>query len=909
MNIDKAKTHLYLLFAVLFIFVGIPFSYAQDDLDRSYLIHADFNHIDQRTFPIEMVASITNKSKTPVSELQWIFYPNRFLNELPNLNDLNYRRIYPNGFSKGYLKIVSLKLNDEEIADQMQMISVEPLPDHTLYSLQLDQALEPGETKKFFFTLELKVPRKFGSFGYYRDRLTLSGGWTPFVASYRNGKFYPTDQSPKANWNVTIKTTHREIAGSQFIDAETNPNEKTFVKENTGQFPIQIGPSLKKKSYAHNDFQLQVVYDEKKPEKIIQPLVAVFNPLADYVGDLSIDSSLLRKNLTFVQAPLREMLTVDAGDMSFFSDRAYKLIQGLQPFHNVPLIRMTFSQMFFDQISRKENAEDYYWITEVVSSQLTEDFLNTQHYKYRDARNIGVVKFFSIFPLIDLIIHTPQFAFFDVFYDFVYPYDPVRDEFSRFQHRRQYGRSVLAHMIDELGEEKVHEVVMAYVKNSDKTFEQITEEQVGKKLDQRFVHWKSQRPVVNYKIDKIKTKKSTDGYDYQVTIEKQSSKIFEEPVQIMAVEKTGKQQMITWDSEETKHTFELKTQAKLKSVEIDPNRRLLETKLSDNRDPAYWKFVLTEFFAEYDFNAGKPLIFAQSQLRKKYGGQDRYNLGGFYEVDSYGVNVGYVRLFGTILDSLRLSNGLGIQYNFSRLTQDTVDVDAPVPTSVIVTDSGFLTSLTTSYSFGNQVSYTNPLQGGYGGLAFTYGSKAFGGDFNYYSSSLHGAWVFKLHPSHLLAFQGLFGVAGPDSMPSQIQFRLGGITTMRGLGVSDEKYIGRNILMVSGEYRHFLIQDCDVNLGLFRVRDVQGALFGDAGRVTNTVQEDANQAVLGAAATSTTFSDLFEIQHFETDVGYGLRFFVDYLGVSTSIIRFDLARSLSDKSQGYRFYFGVTQSF
>ena len=132
---------------------------------------------------------------------------------------------------------------------------------------------------------------------------------------------------------------------------------------------------------------------------------------------------------------------------------------------------------------------------------------------------------------------------------------------------------------------------------------------------------------------------------------------------------------------------------------------------------------------------------------------------------------------------------------------------------------------------------------------------------------------------------------------------------MRGLGISQERYIGRNMLLLSGEYRHFLIQDCDVNLWLFRVRDIQGALFVDGGRVTDTVQEKADQAVFGASSPATTLADVFKIQHFQADTGYGLRFFVDYLGVSPGLVRLDLAKSLTDDSQPYRFYFGVTQSF
>jgi hypothetical protein len=905
--VDKAKTHLWIISAGLLALGFFSTAFAQEDLTRTYSIKADFRHIEKRNFPIEMDAVITNRTQSAIPNLVWMIYPNRFLKELPNLNDLNYRRIYPNGFSSGSIDIHSLTANGVDVLSKFELKSQLPIPEKSLYSLQLDQPLLPGETRTFHFVMTLHVPEKFGSFGYYRDRLTMSGGWTPYLVSYRDGAFQPTDQSPKADWKVTLTSDATVVIGSEVV--EKGIADTGFARTNSGQFPLQIGKYLKTAEMKQNGYQLKTIVDERKPEKILPSIENIFQPWVSYVQELKADESTTSKNISFVQAPLREMLAVDANDMSFFSDRAYKVIKVLRPFHNVPLIRLMFAQLIQPQVLKKENARDYQWVSEVVATQLTEDFLQTQHYKTRDARKLGVMRLFSIFPLIDQLIHTPQFAFFDVFYNFSYPYDPVRDEFVRFQHRRQYGKSIIAHMEDELGEKAVKDIVLAYVQNPNESFLKISENYSQKKLQDRFDHWTSQRPVLNYRLRKVKSKKTDDGYNNSILVQKETNKPIQEPVEIRVEEKNGKNQTMIWDSTETEHTFNFKTDSKVDVVEVDPRQRLLETKLSDNRRPPYWKFVLTEFFLEYDLNANQPLLFIQSQLRKRYGGQDRYNLGGFYQADSYGTNVGYTRLFGRSLDTLRLSHGLGFQYGFSRLNSDDVLVDSNPDQVVRVTDAGFLSTVTASYFFGNQISFTNPLQGEYGGVSFTYGSSSLGGEFDYYQASASFSKVFMLHPSHLLAFRGFFGVSGPDDMPSQVQFRLGGITAMRGLGIGEEKYIGRNLALFSGEYRHFLVQDIDFNLGIFRVRDIQGALFTDAGRATDTVQERADARVFGAGTPKTSINDTFDVRDFQTDAGYGLRFFVEYLGVSPALLRFDLARSISDQKQGYRFYFGVTQSF
>jgi hypothetical protein len=126
--------------------------------------------------------------------------------------------------------------------------------------------------------------------------------------------------------------------------------------------------------------------------------------------------------------------------------------------------------------------------------------------------------------------------------------------------------------------------------------------------------------------------------------------------------------------------------------------------------------------------------------------------------------------------------------------------------------------------------------------------------------------------------------------------------------VNDDRFKGKNILLSSAEYRHFLFQDTDVNLGLFRVRELQGALWTDAGRVTDTVQEHADELAFGASS-STTWADVFDVRHYQTDLGYGVRFHIEWFGVNPALLRFDAAKSLTEWGDPVRFYFGVTQSF
>src|SRR5262249_11812117 len=151
--------------------------------------------------------------------------------------------------------------------------------------------------------------------------------------------------------------------------------------------------------------------------------------------------------------------------------------------------------------------------------------------------------------------------------------------------------------------------------------------------------------------------------------------------------------------------------------------------------------------------------------------------------------------------------------------------------------STHLTSISASYGFGDELSTTNPLRGGNAEVSATWGSKYFGGDVNSYAVGADAAWILPFHPSHFVALRGSLGRTGPSGIPSTLQYHLGGINSIRGLSVDDDRFKGRNIFLLGGEYRHFLIQDIDVDLWVFRLRDLQGALFVDTGNVTDTVQE------------------------------------------------------------------------
>jgi hypothetical protein len=877
-----------------------------DPLSRSYRIEADFRRFEKGSVPIALQVEIENRGIRPVEELLWILYPNRYRNELPGLNDLNYRRVYIDGFSAGGLDSEEVRVGEN--GSRFEPIAVEGIPPGTIFRLPLPAPLRSGERTVIFYRGNLRIPEKYGSFGHARGVLTLSGGWYPYIASFRGGRFRPEDLPPRADWRVAIQRDRDLILNGRFFPL--SPGDlPTWESTGAREVSLLFGKDLKRSALGGRSIRPEIFLPAGFSGEGVGPLRELLIRWMEFVER----HPELTRDVTepvSVFSPLREALAEDGEGMTYLSDRAFRLFPTIRQYHTPPIVRGLFRQLLLPRISRRESSRDYDWIARAVAWSWTERFMRENAYVHRDARTLGPMKVFSFLPVIDQVIYAPQFAFLDVFYDFIYPIDPLRDDPLRFNHSRTDGRTIFAHLQDEVGAEEAERIADEYTRSEGKRFVDVAEGVAGKGMEESFRRWIDPRPAVNYVLGKPSRRTTSTGYAYDVTVRRESDRTFREPVELGVVTKKGERFRLLWNDPKESHTFTFESESKIASVEVDPRGRLWETKLSDNRIPPRYKLVLTDWILNYDFNNRSPEAYVATQFRRSHGGRNRYNFSGSYASESYGASIGYTRLFGRLIDRLRLSHGLSFGFGFTRLGDDTALAERPPISSIPVRvgSAGNVTTLSVSYGFGNQLSLTNPLEGGGGAVSASWGSDRFGGDSNYYRLGLGGSWVFRLHPSHLLAARFQIGFSGPEGIPSQIQYFLGGLSGIRGLSFDDDRFKGKNLLLSSLEYRHFLLADIDVNLGILRVREIQGAFWTDAGRVTDTVAERAARIAFGSSP-ATTRGDLFDLRHFQTDVGYGVRFHIEWLGVNPALFRFDAAKSLTESGDPVRFYFGVTQSF
>lgn len=865
---------------------------AQEGLRPRY--HAQVQVVSSTEVKMDLEVTLSHNCANEIKSISWINYPNRFLSQRGPLDDINYYQYYPGKPSQVQLKAEAYLEDDQAISLHASKT--------LMWEMPLINPLAAGREKKIKMRASLVVPRQFGTFGQYRKDLFLLGLWMPVVASHEcNSGFDVKKIPPQANWKIKIDSEIEAFLSNQKVSPKAT---QTFEFPQTELISLRARPKFHSSRFQNKNGEVHVHFQKKETKKIIQEFEKLSQSWMSFIDEEYSHEPFL---ITFIQTPLRDLLVQTEHHVSYFSDRAFKVVSPLRKYHSLPIIQGMFKQFFTNIVHRNETQQDAVWVEELISWSESQRWFKKMNLKNQDARQIKSIKLMSFLPSIDQVLYSPQFSFVDTFYNNIYSQDPIKDHPIDFFRTSNKGRIVFENMTDQFGEERVSQVVQAYTNQLGQPFINIAEAKLEKSLKEEFEFWLSKRKPINYKINKIESKKSLGKYQHKIQVVKEGADKIPEPIDVKVEEKNLKKNFI-WNDKESIKEFEWESSSKIKSVEIDPRGRRLETKKSDNRYPPRYKFILTEIILNYDVNQKEPLFLVSGLLRKISYDPHRFHFSGSYFGDTYGAGVGYSRLFGRFLDGIRMSHGVSFGASFSHVDHDYALAVSPSATRAEKIDTEkFLSRLSATYFFGDQLSYTNPMRGGGLALSWSYGPDFLSQNKNYYEYGIGSSWVFPLHPNHLIATRVSFSSSSINT-PTLLQSRLGGLSGMKSLSFDEDRFKGRHLLILGSEYRHFLLQDIDVNFGLFRLRNLQGALGGDVGNVTATLQEKANQQAFGGSQT-THLKDLFQPNQFQVGIGYGLRFHVDYLGVNPGLLSFDLHKSLTQWDQGLQYYFGVTQSY
>ncbi|HWP34658.1 MAG TPA: BamA/TamA family outer membrane protein, partial [Thermodesulfobacteriota bacterium] len=293
------------------------------------------------------------------------------------------------------------------------------------------------------------------------------------------------------------------------------------------------------------------------------------------------------------------------------------------------------------------------------------------------------------------------------------------------------------------------------------------------------------------------------------------------------------------------------------SVEADPDRVTEDRWRADNRVPAPWRFLLTQFSASVELRRGEVELEAAGSLSRRYGPGAVLGAAVFRDQESAGTSLslgyGAPRASGG-------RHGVGLTGTFERL--DPGFGPSVGPERQIVT-------LALGYGLDTRTDSRHPLSGSTAGIGLTWSDDAIGSDADYLLGSARATTYLRVAPGRALALRGEAGETLAGTAPFGKGFLLGGAEGLRAF--PKDAFSGRSYSLGSVEYRFPLVRDVDrAVVGLVTAHGLSGVVGVEAGQTS----ADRNP---------------FRPGRYRVGLNVGLRLSVRLLGVSPVLWAFDAA--------------------
>ncbi len=849
------------LLALLLLLSGTARAFATAPL---YDISVAYREETQRLEGAETIF-FTNDGREPLSEVYLFLYPNIYHEKSPALSASVLRRAYPVGFNPGGMEITS-------VVDAEGALPYGVDPNNNVLLKVLPRAPIPaGARFAFQVRFVATIPEKFGVFGYYRDLVTLQDGWHPYLPPLVDGKWDFRRPPTKSRFQVRLQMPDgfRLMSSAPFRQEA----DGTRMAEADGLrfFSLSIGKRLVSHEAQVDRVQLLLharEVDRRSADRVLQTAREAVSFFSAHVSppapmQLQLATSHLYQDMIGIG---EKLLYVHTG--------VFKVPPFLRRFHEMRIARGTFFLLWQALLPEEE-----LWVLEGFADLTTEQFMRHQHKNPSDLERW--LKPVAFIPLVDDVLYSRDIPSRHVYFkEAAAPL--INEEILLFNQTRPGGITIFSKLKNLLGAKMVHQAVSVYRARlaTRPSFREVLFEVSGRDLRWFFEQWLVSNPALDFRIEKVDGRKTEEGYETTLLIRKQGEGI--EPLEIQFQEKNGASTTLLWEGEDAQHEAVVITPSPVRVVELDPNRESSDPDRSNNRTPRRWKVLLNRFgLGGYNLNTNeltyKAGLLFQPVYDKRLG--IRIDFTHTEEGDAAGIT--YSRL---LRNNHRFETGLlyqGPQTAEDQPPEEKVGVlrlgyAMSYPDIPILSD-GIRRLMDRHPSLGLSFTYEQGLTRNNTDRLFTV------------NMDLRKRISFSnYHEIALRLFVGeSFGHLFPNS-----RFFLGGDDGMRGF--TPLAFEGDNMGLFSAEYRFPLFYETDRNLwGLVHTHTLQGALFADAGQVTDA-------------------RNVFRFNDYRYDVGAGLRWYVDLFGAYPVTIRVDVAKPANTSSAdeaGLQYYISGGQPF
>ncbi len=845
-----------------------------------YTIDIDLKPVTRRLAGVNQFRWV-NRTEAPVKSFPLILYPNRFATYDPEQMDDLFERIFPRRVSLGGMRLKSVTADGRACSIAAHADS--PFETGVVVEVSLPDPLPAGAHADISIEFEVTIPERYGPFGAHQGALCLNGGWYPYLPAQNGDEWNLHAPPPESLFDLTIHTEE----GHLFINHlhhETAQNGRTFTGTCRANYlTLLYYPEIHIQS--HDSSHGEIRYITRRPRsRTAQRLFTAVEQSLKQLHDTA--PTLPHSDIRVFEVPLRRDLVIPGAGVLLLSDRYDRVFFAARDYHNAPLIEAVY-HLRIDPHLPHSAEQDFPWESEAVAWLEANRFWHEYRQRAESARHY--LHPFRFIPEVDRLLNAPRFPFVRAFYGDFYDRDPLREDILRFNRRNAHGRIIAEKLRDLLGDSAILE--SSAVALRDKTaLLPLAEAQYGESLDTFVAQWTKPYPSLNYELAEWRQQREADGsWLSEVTIRRTGQQV-REPVTVKASRRFGDAFRETWAGDDREGTVQIATPKKAHRVQIDPDRRLLETTRADNRLPPGWKVLLDNVRLHIDLNRHQHEISAAGSLIRGNDYRNRYRFFLFADQEYNGIELRHIHSFGRQYDMMTYRQDLTWGLLYVDLDEDFAD-----PASGRTNESGRAAALKLGYTIRTTESGRNRLSGWTLGFDGEAGHEEVASDFGYWKSRVRMSGVVPLsRDRHLLGLRGHVGVADRDGTPPQLLFDLGGFGAIRG--INRGLLLGSRIWQASAEYRHILLNDLDLHAATWLwLRRVQLAAYVDAGNVSDRER------------------DLFRGNDVHWGVGAGIRLHVDLFGAFPGVWRFDVARQLDrDAPKDDRplmYYIGIGQSF
>ncbi len=852
----------------------------------------------------EATYSVTNTGNSELSEIHFMLYPNQFTQLSENIPVYAREWIYPNGFSPGELTVHHVRevATGKDLPVRMTPFQIgKSTADRFIMEIALPTPVAVGQTISLHIRYAIAIPERRGRFGYFDGVLSLAGGWLPRPTPMDNTDWrspYPVD--------LTLSVKLPAGMGGYVIDqVVTDSNQRQTIdidKTGVAEPTVILMDRMELRSVARPEGNIHYLTNHyvESPESVSmdpgikahrqkrKPLTAQAKrirrtvEIIDDVRALFPPDQFPKKDFYVIEIPAWDRLSQVSDDVLLLSDRTFEVVPYPQAlmFHMSDVAR-TVATLVAQPYTRKDGSLSEF-AAEIVGYHFQQRYLQVAKEKREELAQL--LRFLAFNPYVDNLIYAPQMPFEHAYVRSIEETDIFRGELWRTLNSLPRGKRIVAKLEDLLDREETQLFFDAYLQG-DQCFLSLLNQRL--EMGSRFAkQWFGKYPIVGYALGKSASERAGNTYHHTVEVI-QNGEPIAEPVTVLLTDRDNQTTRLKWDGMGTHATLTWQSDAPLKSVQIDPDYRLVETAkvqghpMSDNARPLGMRPpLLTDLTAWGDSVTREPFMLIAFSFRRKYDISNSFQISASHTPRQNGGSLGYFRHFGynRTLNARTWYAGprLGLyKYLDATATEPGIHKNnrytatlASINILAGMDDRRFLLDPQFGKSF--QIS-----------LGYWVGKSKDNGVVQHAKGSLRVFKVIPLALGHtLVAYGGISAVIGQP--PASNLVTLSHAQILRGFDLG-ETY-GRVGVYAVSEYRHTLIGSTSLEFPLRTLLSrVQGVLFVGA----------------GSASRPETYRTLFQPERNFAEVGYGLRFHFLLMGAVPYLLALDFVVPIHPTDRRY----------